>query len=263
MSDSIHICPGQTGHISTGRFEQSPYLVFYKNDATVLGVAAGRYYASDNGEDVIATYRALRSEAVLFDLPEKPWQIEGPDVVPFLEKLFSRRIDNLRIERGRYAIACTSEGGTYMDGILFRLTDQCFWYVQADGAFEEWVIAHREGLEVDLGDFIDLEKLGYIARVALLQANTKTLMYGIKCPSHTPHYGAEVWDDSRQLGEVTTNAWSPNFDCGIGYIKFHQAGGWAGKSLLMKTKDNDLVACEIVELPFYDAEKRIPRGLEN
>jgi glycine cleavage system aminomethyltransferase T len=79
----------------------------------VLGVAAGRFYASSLGEDSVATYWALRREAVLFDVAEKPWQIEGPDVVAFLEKLFARQISNLPTGRGRYAIACTSEGGTY------------------------------------------------------------------------------------------------------------------------------------------------------
>ena len=41
-----------------------------------------------------------------------------------------------------------------------------------------------------------------------------------------------------------------------------EAGDWAGKSLSMRSAEGDLVACEIVTLPFYDAEKRIPRGLD-
>jgi len=39
-----------------------------------------------------------------------------------------------------------------MDGILFRLAENCFWYVQPDGAFEEWMIAHRQGFEVQILD---------------------------------------------------------------------------------------------------------------
>jgi hypothetical protein len=30
----------------------------------------------------------------------------------------------------------------------------------------------------------------------------------------------------------------------------------------MKMRQGDLATCEIIALPFYDAEKRIPRGLE-
>jgi hypothetical protein len=45
-------------------------------------------------------------------------------------------------------------------------------------------------------------------------------------------------------------------------VRFNDAGEWAGQKLSMKNADGDLVACEIVDLPFYDPEKRIPRGLD-
>ena len=141
-----------TVRISARRFEQSPYYQHYANPKTVLGVAAGRYYPSSNGEDPVETYWALRRKAVLFDVPEKPWQIEGPDVLPFLERIFARRIGTLAPGRGRYAIACTPDGGTFMDCILFNLAENRFWCVQPDGALEEWLIAHSDGLDVKISD---------------------------------------------------------------------------------------------------------------
>lgn len=152
MSNTQMHLPTDLVSIKVGRFEQSPYFDFYNNPDTILGVAAGRFYAAYNGEDPVAIYWALRQEAVLFDVPEKPWQIEGPDAVAYLEKIFARRIGSLPIGRGRYAIACTAEGGAFMDGILFRLAENCFWYVQPDGAFEEWMIAHRQGFKVQISD---------------------------------------------------------------------------------------------------------------
>lgn len=136
MTYSITAYKTNNVRISAGRFEQSPYYDYYVNPETVLGVAAGRYYATFNGEDLVDTYWRLRRKAVLFDVPEKPWQIEGPDALPFLERIFARRIGNLAEERGRYAIACTSDGGTFMDGILFKIAENRFWYVQPDGALE-------------------------------------------------------------------------------------------------------------------------------
>jgi hypothetical protein len=67
--------------LSARRFEQSPYFDCYASPESVLGVAAGRYYESANGQDPLETYGKLRKEAVLYDVPEKPWQIEGPDAV--------------------------------------------------------------------------------------------------------------------------------------------------------------------------------------
>ena len=141
-----------TVSIGAGRFEQSPYYDFYVNPQTVLGVAANRYYPADLGEDTTEIYQALRHQAALFDVPEKPWQIEGPDALTFLEMIFARRIDTLAEGRARYAIACTPEGGTFMDGILFKLAPDCYWYVQPDGAFEEWLYAHKAGFDVTISD---------------------------------------------------------------------------------------------------------------
>jgi aminomethyltransferase len=94
----------------------------------------------------------LRRKALIYDVPEKPLEISGPDVVPFLEKVFARTISSLQVGRGRYAIACTPRGGVFMDGVLFKLADDRYWYVQADGAMETWFIAHSGGFDVTITD---------------------------------------------------------------------------------------------------------------
>ena len=94
----------------------------------------------------------LRHKALIYDVPEKPIEISGPDVIPFLEKILSRRVATLAVGRGRYAIACTPQGGIFMDGVLFRLGENRFWYVQADGAMETWFIAHSGGFDVEISD---------------------------------------------------------------------------------------------------------------
>jgi aminomethyltransferase len=367
--------------ISATRFEQSPYYEYYANPDTVLGVAAGRYYASFNGEDPVETYWKLRREAVLFDVPEKPWQIEGPDALPLLERIFARSVAKLAQGRGLYAIACTPRGGAFMDGILFKMSANRYWYVQPDGALREWLIAHSEGFDVEISDpnsrvlqiqgpnsmkimadasngaidanmryfhagyfeiggqrvyvsrtgwtgelgyeiycagagtdhkrlwdclfeagasygmvfaslaamgtrrieagildnltdfdtsmtpfqaglgrFIELDKEGFIGRTALLEADRKTLLHGLKCASKAPDDGDEIYDGATRVGRVTASAWSPFLECGIGYARFDRPDDWVGRSLTMKTAAGAAVDCEIVALPFYDPEKRIPRG---
>ena len=73
--------------------------------------------------------------------------------------------------------------------------------------------------------------------------------------------GQPIMDGERIVGHVTAGAWSPYLESGIGYARFDQPGAWAGRSLTVNTADGHAVACEIVDLPFYDAEKLIPRGL--
>ena len=383
MSSSIHSDKTETVRISARRFEPSPYAAFYSNSKSVLGVVAGRYYEVSNGEDPETFYWLLRRRAVLYDVPEKPWQIEGPDALPFLEKIFARRIDTLDEGRGRYAIACTHDGGAFMDGILFKLAPQRYWYVQPDGALEPWLLAHSAGFDVTisdpksrvlqiqgpasmriladasggaiddsmkyfqsgyfdlggqrlyvsrtgwtgelgyeiyseggrtdhkklwrhivgagaphgleyaslasmeirrieagildnvtdfdtsmnpfeagLGKFIDLDKPGYIGREALLEANRRPLLYGLRCERATPGFRNEILDGDSAVARVTAGVWSPYLDCGIGYARFDRPGDWAGRSLSLKSDQGELIPCAITELPFYDAEKRIPRGLD-
>ena len=151
MSNSIH-SDRTSLQIGSKRFEKGPFFDFYHNEKFIYGVYAGRFYPvfmDKNNEDM---YWALRQRSVLYDVPERPIQIEGPQVVEFLEKVFSRKIENLKVGRGRYAIACNHDGGLFMDGVLFRLEEKKFWYVQPDGPLEAWLMAHQTGFDVTISD---------------------------------------------------------------------------------------------------------------
>ena len=77
---------------------------------------------TDNGEDPGKAYWALRREvAALFDVPERPIEINGPDAVLFLELIFARPLKDLKTGCARYVVACTHDGGLFADGILLRL----------------------------------------------------------------------------------------------------------------------------------------------
>ena len=39
-----------------------------------------------------------------------------------------------------------------MDGVLFKLGADRYWYVQADGAMETWFVAHSGGFDVTISD---------------------------------------------------------------------------------------------------------------
>lgn len=383
MTESIHADIDRTLRISARRFEQSPYFDCYAEPGIVFGVYAGRFYPKSFGDDPAEKYWALRRTAAMYDVPERPVQIEGPDAVPFLERIFAREIADLKEGRGRYAIACTPHGGVFMDGILFKLSPRTYWYVQPDGALETWLVAHSAGLDVTISDpqsrviqvqgpksleilraasqgtvdegmgyfhagyfdlggqrvyvsrtgwtgelgfeiysqgartdharlwhhlieagrphgmefssaasmeirrieagildngtdmdrsmtpfqaglgaFIDLEQRDFVGRAALLEADRRSLLYGIKCPTATPAMTCDVHDSDRVVGRATAGAWSPFLNCGIGYVRFGEAGRWAGRALSLRTRDGEAHPCEIVELPFYDREKRIARGLD-
>ncbi len=53
------------------------------------------------------------------------------------------------------------------------------------------------------------------------------------------------------------------YEAGIGFVRFYQKGNWLGRKLTLCTQEGGQHACEIVSLPFYDAGKMIPRGLDD
>jgi glycine cleavage system aminomethyltransferase T len=382
MSNVRHFDGSRAVRVSSRRFERSPFQDRWETPETVLSVYAGRYYSVFNGEDVEDAYWALRRRAVLYDVPERPVEISGPDAERFLERIFARRVHDLKEGRGRYALACTHQGHLFMDGVLFRLGTDRFWYVQPDGALETWLIAHSEGFNVSitdpksrvlqiqgprsfdimkqasagaidermayfhsgffeiagqevyvsrtgwtgelgfeiytqgcathcgklwddllragaprgmvpaslasmsirrieagildngtdfdlsmtpfeagLGAFVDLQKENFIGRAALLKAHRETRIYGLKCRKTAPGYRWAIMDGQIVVGHVTAGAWSPYLNLGVGYARFSAPGSWLGRKLILKATDGETADCEIVELPFYDKDKLIPKGL--
>ena len=55
---------------------------------------------------------------------------------------------------------------------------------------------------------------------------------------------------------------SPTLGYGIGYARFNSPGNWAGKVLSLRLTDGTDHACEIVDLPFFDPDKYIVRGID-
>lgn len=358
----------------------SPFHACYANSRTVLRLAAGRFFAHDNGEDIPATYWALRRAAVLYDVPERPVEISGPDAIRFLERMFTRRAANIAIGRGKYVLACTHEGGLLMDGILFRLADECFWFVQPDGELDTWLLAHRHGYDVNIRDphsrvlqlqgpqslavinaasdgsidptmgyfhsgffnlggqdvfvsrtgwsgelgyeiytqgtatdcprlwawliecgtphglvfgsmqslnirrieagildsggdfdvsmmpgeaglsrFVDDDHTGFVGCDAIRATPSETRIFGLLCPAHVPTGGSLVFDGDNEIGVITTGAYSPQFESGIGYVRFAVAGEWQDRLFTIKSDDGAFHECRIVALPFYDTEKQLPR----
>ena len=383
MNDHPTLNPANIFATYVGSNELSPFHNCYANENTVLRLAAGRFYAHYNGEDVISSYWALRKKAALFDVPERPVEIAGPDAVAFLDYLVARKIKDMEVGRGRYVLICTHEGGIFMDGILFRLAENRFWLVHPDGDLDMWLLAHSRGFDIKVSDpksrvlqlqgpksfrimqdatrgaitqnfgyfhsglfnfdgqqvyvsrtgwtgelgyelytlgeqtdcprlwdhlmrkgepygmvfssmqamnvrrieagifdsgsdfdssmtpfesglenFIDLGKKGFMGRDALMVANSGVRLFGLRCKDSTPQVSDLVLSDNAPVGKVTTGAFSPYLDCGIGYVRFDKPSDWSGKILTLQSHKFGEVSCTIVDLPFYDQEKLLPRDLK-
>ena len=117
--------------------------------------------------------------------------------------------------------------------------------------------------EAGLEMFVDLDREDdYFGKEALLKADRRTRMYGIKCATAEPLIGGHVERDGQEIGVITASSWSPYLECGVAYVKLHSADLIEPRTGKVVGFDLQLHDCELIDLPFYDAEKKIPRGLE-
>lgn len=384
---SIYAASHPIVQLNSFRFEQSPFIEKYVTKDTLFAIYCNRFYPLNMGEDVIEYYWKLRRSVLLYDVPEKPLEIKGPDAVTLLERIFTRRIANLKIWRARYAIACTAEGTVLMDGVLIRIAKDHFWYVKANGEFVTWLKAHAADLDVKvtdprsrvlqiqgpksldvlsaatggqvpagfgyfhagmfnfdgqellvsrtgwtgevgieiycrrdtdhhalwdhlfasgrpyglefssassmgirrieagildygtdiepdmtpyaagLGAFVDLSKPDFIGRSALQTADKTRLLFGLLCKTAVPMAGMIVQKNDRLVGHIQIGEWSPTLEKGIGYVRFYAPikgkSGWLDQPVTLLDRDGNPHAAQVVSLPFFDPEKRIPRGIES
>ena len=97
-------------------------------------------------------YWRLRTQAAVLHTGEFPLQFEGPDAEALLDKLFTKDVTKVKPMRCGYGLACYEDGGLLVDGIVLRLSEDKFWYAQADGDFYSWARAHSVGMDVTISD---------------------------------------------------------------------------------------------------------------
>ena len=143
-----------TVRLTSFRLGHSPFAHRYMTDQTVCGLYCGRLYPLKMipDEDPIPNYWKLRRDVLLYDVPEKPLEIIGPDAGRLLERTLACRVETLPVGRARYGIACNEDGAVLMDGVLMRLSRDRYWYVKANGEFTTWLQAAAIGLDARVSD---------------------------------------------------------------------------------------------------------------
>ena len=143
-----------TVRLNAFRVSQSPFAGRYATDHTVFGIYCDRLFPLKTtlDENPVANYWKLRRGVMLYDVPEKPLEIAGPDAARLLERVLTCRVETLEVGRCRYGVACREDGTILMDGVVMRLDPERFWYVKANGEFMSWLAANAVGLDAEVSD---------------------------------------------------------------------------------------------------------------
>ncbi len=362
---------------------RSPFFSCTRDRALMYGEYANRLTPLLLGRDKCEEYWVLRKSVGLYDVPERPVEICGKDSIKFLNRVFTRPVETLKVGRGRYALLCHQRGGVVCDGIVFKLEENRYWYVHADGDIYTWLVAHAEGFSVNindphswalqiqgpraldvlakccdkgppesfryfhssqcrmggqevlisrtgwtgelgfevfnmdpdvdgpalwnhlleagddfgirecgtlgmncrrieagilnygtdmdwettpfamgLGQFVDLDSHDFVGRDALLKANRETRFTGFKSHEGNIKWGTAVLQNGQCVGRVKAFEQSPHFKCGVGFVLLNHPSLMHADGLSVIDRQGRERPVELSPLPFYDSQKRIPRGLQ-
>lgn len=98
--------------------------------------------------DVELEYFAIRSTTGVFDLsPMNKYRITGPDAEAYLNRMVTRNVSKLGINRVGYAVWCNDAGQVMDDGTIFRLGEQDFRLCSYQRA-DDWLAWCTLGFDV-------------------------------------------------------------------------------------------------------------------
>ena len=116
--------------------------------------------------------------------------------------------------------------------------------------------------EAGLGFCVNMDKEDFIGRDALLNKDKGTCLFGLTCETETPVSGSKVIDKDKIVGHITAGVHSLTLNTGIGYVRFYEPKDWPGKELILKLPSGEDHKSKVVNLPFFDPEKKIVKGID-
>ena len=97
-------------------------------------------------------YFAIRNATTLYDLtPMVKYRIAGPDAARFLNRLVTRDISRLKVNRVSYCIWCNDDGQIIDDGTLFRLGQHEYRLCTAEWQLD-WLLGSAIGFDVQIDE---------------------------------------------------------------------------------------------------------------
>ena len=106
--------------------------------------------------DVFSTmeqeYFAIRNATTLFDLtPMVKYRVAGPDASRYLNRLVTRDLRKLKVNRVSYCVWCNDAGHIIDDGTVFRLGDNEYRLCTAERQLD-WLLDSAIGFDVQIGE---------------------------------------------------------------------------------------------------------------
>jgi len=133
--------------LTTPFFERSQYLV-----ETDTYVPWSGYSTPDIFSSVEQEYFAIRNAASIFDLtPMIKYRITGADAERYLNRLITRDVSKLKVNRVAYTVWCDEAGHVIDDGTVFRFGPNEFHLCTAERQLD-WFLDSAIGFQVEISE---------------------------------------------------------------------------------------------------------------
>ena len=135
-------------------------------------------------------YNAIREQAALIDVSRLyKYEITGPDAVRLVDRVMTRDVAKLAVDRVFYAPWCNEDGKVIDDGTVTRRGENEFFWTAADPTYR-WFLLNASGLDVQIDDVSEK-----IAGVALQGPRSRMILEAVT---------RQDWADVRYFGHRRT-----------------------------------------------------------
>ena len=115
--------------------------------------------------------------------------------------------------------------------------------------------------DLGLGNFVDFDH-EFVGREALKVVERSPRFSGFVTDAPDVKWNSPVISGGQLVGRVKAFALSPTLGTGIGYVLFDRPEAMAANTFTVKDRGCNEHQLTLHALPFFDPEKKIPRGLE-
>jgi aminomethyltransferase len=160
------------------------------NSKLSWGEWSGYHAAAVYADSHDIEYNAIREQAALIDVsPLYKYLISGPDAARLVDRVMTRDVAKLALDRVFYTPWCNEEGKVIDDGTVTRRGEDEFFWTAADPTFR-WFLLNAAGLDVQIEDVSEA-----IAGVALQGPRSRMILEAVT---------RRDWADVRYFGHHRT-----------------------------------------------------------
>ena len=155
-------------------------------------------------------YNAIREQAALIDVsPLYKYVVKGKDAARLADRVSTRDMSKLRVDRVFYSPWCNEDGKVIDDGTITRRGEDEFFWTAADPTYR-WFVLNADGLDVEIEDVSE-----QVAGVALQGPRSRAIIEDLT---------RQDWSDVRyfghrrtELGGIDVNVTRTGYTGDLGY----------------------------------------------